>query len=383
LNDSSSAPPPKTSQAPTLNDSSSAPPPPRTSQAARIEQWITLAALAMLVVGCYFVLQPFLSAVLLAAILCFTTWPLFLHLQRFARGNVTLAAMMITLAVAFVVLAPFVIVGISLADNANQLLEQIKRLIDEGPPDPPPWVGQIPLIGEWVRSYWAGFAHDGAGALSELKQYAQPIRTFAIASGTALGRGVVELTLSILVAFFFYRDGERIAAHLTPSLDRIAGYRGRHYVDVAVATMRGVVYGLLGTAIAQGVLAAIGFWLAGVPAAPLLGLLTFFLSPVPVGPPLVWVPAAFWLFNHGETGWAIFMLIWGTGVVSTIDNILKPLIISQGSDLPFILVLLGVLGGVIAFGFIGVFLGPTLLAIGFALIQDWSENKNKAAADIV
>jgi len=147
--------------------------------------------------------------------------------------------------------------------------------------------------------------------------------------------------------------------------------------------MRGVVYGLLGTAIAQGVLAAIGFWLAGVPAAPLLGLLTFFLSPVPVGPPLVWVPAAFWLFNQGETGWAIFMLIWGTGVVSTIDNILKPLIISQGSDLPFILVLLGVLGGVIAFGFIGVFLGPTLLAIGFALIQDWSENKNKAAADIV
>src|SRR5262249_23041023 len=173
--------------------------------------------------------------------------------------------------------------------------------------------------------------------------------------------------------------GEAMSQRLAAGAGRLAGERGRHLIAVAAGTMRGVVYGILGTAIAQGVLAAVGFWIAGVPAAPLLGLATFFLSPVPVGPPLVWVPVAFWLFAQDHTAWGVFMLIWGTAVVSSVDNVIKPVIISYGSNLPFILVLLGVLGGVIAFGFIGVFLGPTLLAIGFALIQDWSEERRRIA----
>jgi len=352
--------------------------PQKSSLAARIEQLIVLAVLAVLIGGCYLVLQPFLSAALWAIILCCTTWPAFVRLQRITRGGVTLAALIVTLVVSLVVLAPFVIVGISLAENANQLLEQGKRIIDEGPPDPPAWVGQIPLIGERAQAYWASLAHDSAGVVAELRQFIQPLRTFALASGAAIVQGVLQLTLSILIAFFLYRDGEAVSRRLTATVGRIAGDRGRHLIGVAVATMRGVVYGILGTAIAQGVLAAIGFWLAGVPAAPLLGLLTFFLSPVPVGPPLVWAPAAFWLFSQGHTGWAIFLLIWGIAVVSSVDNVIKPLIISRGSNLPFILVLLGVLGGVFAFGFIGVFLGPTLLAIGFALIEDWSGEKDKA-----
>ena len=130
-------------------------------------------------------------------------------------------------------------------------------------------------------------------------------------------------------------------------------------LDVAGATTRAVVYGILGTALAQGVLMAIGLYIAGIKAAPLLGLVTFFLSPVPIGPPLVWIPAGLWLiFAQGETAWGIFLLVWGALVVSSVDNVLKPMIISRGSDLPFILVMLGVFGGVVAFGFIGVFLGP-------------------------
>jgi predicted PurR-regulated permease PerM len=119
--------------------------------------------------------------------------------------------------------------------------------------------------------------------------------------------------------------------------------------------------------------AYIGFAIAGVPGAVLLGFLTFLLSPVPIGPPLVWVPAMLWLFHEGQTGWAIFMGIWGFAVVSMIDNILKPLIISKGSDTPFILILCGVIGGAMVFGFIGVFLGPTLLAVTYRLIADWSQ----------
>ena len=344
----------------------------KSPRAVGVEQWIILAVLVVLVAGCYLVLRPFLSAALWAVILCCTTWPVFRHLQRLSHGRVTLAALVVTLVIALVVLAPFVIVGISLAENANQLLDQGKRFIDAGPPDPPAWVGQIPLVGEGANTYWASIAHDSAGLTADLKQYLLPLQAFAIASGAALAHGVLELALSIFIAFFFYRDGEAISQRLTASVGRIAGERGRRLIRVAVATMRGVVYGILGTAIAQGVLAGAGLWFAGVPAAPLLGLATFFLSPLPIGPPLVWAPAAFWLFHQGHTGWAIFMLVWGIAVVSSIDNFIKPLIISRGSNLPFILVLLGVFGGVIAFGFIGVFLGPTLLAIGFALIQDWS-----------
>jgi predicted PurR-regulated permease PerM len=182
----------------------------------------------------------------------------------------------------------------------------------------------------------------------------------------------LQLTLSVLIAFFFFREGDAMTRRLRAAIERIAPNRGARLLEVAAGTTRGVVYGILGTALAQGVLMAIGLMIAGIGAAPLLGLVTFFLSPVPIGPPLVWIPAAAWLFSHGETGLGTFMLLWGTLVVSMVDNFLKPIIISRGSNLPFVLVMLGILGGVVAFGFIGVFLGPVLLALGLALLKEWA-----------
>ena len=347
------------------------------AQIKPIERWITLAVLAVIVVGCYFVIQPFLSALVWAFILCCATWPVFMRLRAVVGGRAAVASMLMTLAIAAVLLAPFVIVGFSLADNARELIDAGRRFIAEGPPDPPAWVGGLPLIGPRVEAYWAGFAHDSARVLAELKNYIDPIRAFALASGEALLHGILLLALSVFIAFFVYRDGEAMTRRLLRTVERMFGARGRHLANVAAATTRGVVYGILGTALLQGILAAMGLWLAGVPAAPLLGLATFFLSPVPIGPPLVWIPAAIWLFYHGSTGWAIFLVVWGIAVVSSVDNVIKPLIISRGSNLPFILVMLGVFGGVVAFGFIGVFLGPTLLAIGFALLSDWSKEPDQ------
>jgi len=146
--------------------------------------------------------------------------------------------------------------------------------------------------------------------------------------------------------------------------------------------VRGVVYGILGTALVQAVMAGIGFVIAGVPGAALLALLTFFLSVVPLGPPLIWLPAAIWLFQQGSTGLGVFMLIWGLGV-SSVDNVVKPWLISQGSDLPFILIFFGVLGGALVFGFIGVFLGPTLLAVGFRLLEEWFSAARRDGEDSV
>jgi predicted PurR-regulated permease PerM len=137
---------------------------------------------------------------------------------------------------------------------------------------------------------------------------------------------------------------------------RLAGIRAEHLLRIARGTVTGVIYGILGTALAQGMLAAIGFAIAGVPAALLLGVATAFLSPIPVGPPLIWSGAAIYLFQQGQTGWAIFVILWGLLIVSTVDNVIKPLIISRGSSLPFAIVLLGVLGGAVAFGIIGLFM---------------------------
>jgi len=339
---------------------------------SRLDETITLVVLAVLVAGVFLVLRPFISAIFWAAVLAATTWPVFAWLRRRLAGRSGLAAAAATLLILVVVVTPFVVVGATLAENSGHVSEFIHGFIEHGPPDLPAWVNGIPLIGERVSAYWSSFAHDSSAMFVELRKFMEPIRDFALQGGAGVAAGLLQLTLSVLIAFFFFRDGDDIVLRLRGAVSRIAPERGLRMLQVALATTRAVVYGILGTALAQGVLMAIGLWIAGVKAAPLLGLATFFLSPVPVGPPLVWIPAGVILIAQGETGWGIFLFVWGALVVSSVDNFIKPMIISRGSDLPFILVLLGVFGGVVAFGFIGVFLGPVLLALGFAMIKEWA-----------
>jgi predicted PurR-regulated permease PerM len=344
---------------------------------SRVDQSLTLAVLAMLIIGCFFVLQPFITALVWAAILCTTTWPLYWRVTARLRDRSGLSAFVMVVLLALLMIAPFIVVGATIADNAALMAQWGRQLLESGPPDPPAWVARMPLIGTTVAAYWSSMAHDTAQLLVVLRDYVEPLRKFLVASGTSVVGAILQMTLAIFIAWFMFRDGHSIAGHLERVAQRIAGDRGIQLASVAAATVRGVVLGLLGTALVQGVVAAIGFWLAGIQAAPLLGLLTFFLSPVPIGPPLVWVPAGLWLIQNGQTGWGLFVLLWGALAVSTIDNIIKPLIISRGVDLPFVLVLLGVLGGAIAFGFIGIFLGPVLLAVGYALLMEWAASRGR------
>ncbi len=337
-----------------------------------IDRTLTLAVLVILIAGCFLVLQPFITAILWAAILCATIWPLYLHLRVRLGGRAGVSALLIVLLMALTVLAPFVIVGVTIADNADRVSDWAQALVKTGPPDAPGWVAGLPLIGEWAAATWGSFAHDTTRLFDEARKYFEPARKIVLASGTTIVSGILQLALSIFIAYFFLRDGDAIVERLHMAVARIAGERGRRLAGIAAVTVRGVVLGILGTALVQGVLMAVGLALAGIKAAPLLGLVTFFLSPVPIGPPLVWIPAGIILLNQGETGWGIFVLVWGAAVVSTVDNFIKPMIISRGSDLPFVLVLLGVLGGAIAFGFVGVFLGPVLLAVGYALLKEWA-----------
>ncbi|CAG4883044.1 AI-2E family transporter [Georgfuchsia toluolica] len=336
------------------------------------DRYLGFAALALLIVGCVVVLHAFLTALLWAVILVSVTWPAFAHLDRWLGHRRNFSALAMTCVVSLVMIAPFAVVTLGLVDNATQLSAAIGGQLERGLPDAPAWLIQIPLVGASLSDYWQNLAHDSSRLTDELQRLLPSAQHALLAAGKTLGSGLMQLTLSVFIAFFLFRDGEEVDRRAIAVASRVAGQRGRYLLEIASNTVTGVVYGILGTALAQGVLAGIGFAIAGVPGALLLGLATFFLSIIPVGPPLIWIGAALWLFQQGDTGWAIFVVLWGFFIVSMVDNIIKPLIISRGSSMPFVLVFLGVLGGVVSFGLIGVFLGPTLLAVGYRLLNEWS-----------
>jgi predicted PurR-regulated permease PerM len=338
----------------------------------RLDRSLAWGIPLVLLAGCFHVLRPFLSPLLWGVVLCFSCWPIFARLLKVLGNRRTLAALIMTLGMALVVLLPFLIVGLTLANNVEQFTTATRKWIETGlTPTPPAWVAKLPMVGERAADYWRDLAEDPKALWADVERYIKPVSAWLLKTGFALGGGLVQLALSIFIAFFLFRDGVAAAARLSAGVERVAGEQGRHLLTVAGNTVRGVVYGILGTALLQAIIAGIGFIIAGVPAAVLLALLTFFASIVPiVGTALVWLPAALWLFHVGSTGWGIFMLIWGFAVAN-LDNVVKPWLISQGSDMPFILIFFGVVGGAFAFGFIGVFLGPTLLAVGFRLVEAW------------
>ena len=333
---------------------------------------LPILALALLGAGCVLVLWPFLTALVWAAILVSTSWPAFQWLDRGVGGRRTLAACLATLLVTVVLLGPIVAVALALADNVSELGRAMSALVKDGLPDAPGWLSSLPLVGQSIHDFWQQFAHDGQRLMAALEKLAKPAQTAALAGGRVVATGVLDMAVSVFLAFFFFIYGEALAKRLHVALERLAGGRATHLLGIVRGTVTGVIYGILGTGLAQGVLAAVGFAIAGVPGAVLLGVATFFLSVVPVGPPLVWGGAAIWLFQDGQPGWAAFVAAWGFFLVSTVDNVIKPFIISRGASLPFAIVFLGVLGGVLAFGVIGAFLGPTLLAVGYRLATEWT-----------
>lgn len=197
-----------------------------------------------------------------------------------------------------------------------------------------------------------------------------------------LANGVLLFVLALFIAFFFYLYGDPIAARLRVILSRIAGTRADRLINVTGATVRGVVYGILLTAIVQGILTAFGLWLSGVPRPVLLGAVAGFLSVLPIGAPVVWIPAALWLMSSGHLGWGTFLAVYGVVAVSGADSVIRPWFIARGAQLPFLLTVLGVLGGALAFGLLGIFLGPVLLGIGYTLVNEWAEAENQEPVSI-
>ncbi|WPC07024.1 AI-2E family transporter [Pseudomonas benzenivorans] len=321
------------------------------------------------------VLAPFWSALFWAAVLAFASWPLMRLLTRWLNGRQATAAAVLTFCWIVLVAVPLVLLGFNLADHIRDATALIKGFQVEGLPPPPSWLAGLPLVGETLVSAWQTVDEQGSAFFATLRPYLGQVGNWLLARSAQIGGGMLELALSLALVFFFYRDGPRLAAFVHSLLDRLIGARAEHYLELVAGTVQRVVNGVIGTAAAQGLLAMIGFYIAGVPGALLLGIVTFVLSLIPMGPPLVWVPATAWLASQGEYGLAVFLGIWGFFVISGVDNILKPYLISRGGNLPLVVVLLGVFGGILAFGFMGLFLGPTVLAVAYSLLSDWVANK--------
>lgn len=345
---------------------------------ALLERYVWPAAVVLLAVACALVLRPFFSAILWSVILAFTTWPLYTRLRGRVGGRSNVAAGLMTTLIVLVLVVPIGFALVAVVTNAEPVIDMVRGWMERGLPDAPAWLLTVPGVGHGLHARWQAMAHDGAALSGLVKPLLGPAREAAILAGRALADGLFTLVVSAVICFFLYRDGEAAALRGRRLVERFAGEAALPLVGVAEGTIRGVVYGIIGTAIAQGALQAVGLLLAGVPGALLLGAVTVVLSLIPVGPPLVWGGAAVWLYLQEAHGWALFVLLWGALVVSTVDNVIKPLLISRGAQLPFVLVLLGVLGGVLAFGFIGVFIGPTLLAVAYRLVMEWSQMRREA-----
>jgi predicted PurR-regulated permease PerM len=338
-----------------------------------IERWVGTAAVAVLALACLLILRPFISAALWAAILCFTTWPLFTRLKANLGGRPAIAASLATLVLSAIIIAPVAILVSRLSGNVADIIEATRKFVHEGSA-PPAWVASLPLIGSRLAAYWSQLSESSANRFSEIVKWLPTLQQAVLGSGRALAAGVFQIVLSLLMVFLFYRHGEAAANRLMFTIDRIGGAEGNHLLGVAGTTMRAVVYGVLGTALLQGVLAGTGFMIAGVPGAALLGFFTFVVAVIPGGPLLVAAPAIFWLYHRGSAEWAVFIGVWIL-IVGNLDNVVRPFLISRGgANTPLVLVILGVLGGAIAFGLIGLFLGPTLLAVGYSMFDEWSSD---------
>ncbi len=350
-----------------------------TMHARRTARLVGIAALAALAVACLLVLRPFISALLWAVIIVFSTWPVFAFLRENGRFSAGGAAAVMVGAMFLVVGLPLVLAAPTSRDEVEALTASIEALLVDGLPGLGAWLAGLPVVGGWIRGWLGDAEFDLLGLAGLLRPYAGTITQQSVTVLLAVLSGLAELLLAILLAFFFYRDGPAMAHRVTALMAKLGGATGIRMLQLAADVTRGVVWGLVGTAVAQGVLSGIGLAMAGVPQPVLLAVVAGVISILPVGAPLVWIPASLWLFTQGQTGWGIFMTLYGALVISSVDNFIRPWAIARGANLPLLLTLLGALGGVFAFGFLGLFLGPVVLAVGYTLLLEFAGGRQEKA----
>jgi predicted PurR-regulated permease PerM len=340
---------------------------------------LTLTVLAVLFLGgliiaSLWVLKPFLGPLTWATMIVVATWPMMLRVQRVVGNRRWLAVTIMTVIQLLVLIVPLSAAIITIVANINTIGDWIKALGDFKVPPPPSWLATLPVVGDSALQVWQEVATEGVEVLAaKLAPYAGSLSRQFVSEIGNFGVVFVQFLLTVILAAILYAGGEHAADWTRRFGARLAGRRGEHMVALSGQAIRGVALGVVVTALVQAVIGGIGLAIAHVPFAAVLTAVMFMLAVAQLGAAPVLVIAVIWLYWSGSAGWGTFLLV-VTVIVSTLDNFLRPVLIRKGADLPLLLIFAGVIGGLIGFGLIGIFLGPMLLAVTYTLLGAWVED---------
>jgi predicted PurR-regulated permease PerM len=351
--------------------------PPPSSDLPRIT--LGVVALVAMTGASIWVMLPFFAAVVWAAMIVIATWPVLVAVQARLGGRRGPAVAVMVLALLALLVAP-TWVGIStIADNAETVGKFFHSLSTDGLPPPPDWLGRVPVVGERLATSWQGMAGSPESLIARIQPHMKEAASWAAARVGGIGTTLVQLVLTVIISGILYASGEGAGHGVLRFLRRLAGERGESSGQLAAKAVRAVALGIVVTALAQTLVAGAGLALAGVPHAGLLTAVVFVLCIAQVGPLLVVGPAAIWLFTSGAAGRGTVLLVFAL-VAVTLDNVLRPVLIKKGADLPLLLIMAGVIGGVLAFGIVGLFVGPVLLAVTWTLLVAWVADLDRVPA---
>ena len=353
---------------------------PGTGLASASRQDLARVLLAVLSIGLLiaislWVLLPFLGAMVWGVAIVAATWPLMLRLQALLFGRRSLAVLLLTVLLLLILFIPLSLVVGAIVKNASEIIAWVRALGSFQLPPPPDWLVNLPVVGTRLGQVWQHIAGSGIEQLAkEAAPYAATVAAWLIGQIGNLGMVVVQFLLTVAVTAIFYLNGEAAARLVLRFGYRLAGERGVNVMQLAGRAIRGVALGIVVTALVQSALGGIALVIAGVPFAALLAAVMFVLCIAQIGPMLVLVPAVIWLYWNGDAGGGTFLLV-STAAVGTMDNFLRPFLIKKGADLPLLLIFGGVIGGLFAFGLIGIFVGPVVLAVTYTLLDAWMNDQ--------
>jgi predicted PurR-regulated permease PerM len=332
---------------------------------------LAIMAIFALIAASFWVLRPFIPALIWSTTIVIATWPLMTRVQRLLWNRRALAVATMTLALLLLFFVPLTMAIATVVDNADTVLEWIRTLTSYRPGDPPAWLVGIPLVGARLADVWRELVGNGAGPLmSKITPYIGTVASRLLREAGAVGGVALDFMLTVAVSAILYAYGETAGSAVLRFSRRLAGERGEHTARLAAASIRGVALGVVVTAVVQSVLGGIGLAVVGIPAATLLTAVMFLLAIAQIGVIPVLLPAVIWLFWTDSIAWGAGLLVW-TAFVGTMDNFLRPWLIQKGANLPLLLIFTGVIGGLVSFGLVGIFIGPVVLAITYTLLGAW------------
>jgi predicted PurR-regulated permease PerM len=339
-----------------------------------LPRWtLPLAALTLLVAGAYLVLRPFLIPILWAGILVYATHPLFHRLRRVVPRSNDVASLLMTAGLIVLLFGPVALIGLALSAELSAAVQLIRELSAQDHARLLARVADIPLAGPLVAGRLEVLIRDPAVLRETLLQLAQGSSGLLREMAGGAARNVGKVGIALVTVFFLYRHGEAIAVQIRRAAVQLGGERVVDYLAPVTRTVNAVLFGLILTALAQGLLAGVAYAVAGLPGPALLGAATALLALIPFGAPVIWGPAGAYLLLQEQWLPGLGVLLWGLLVVSLVDNLIRPMVISATTRVPFLLVFFGVIGGAMAFGLIGLFLGPIILSVLLTIWREWTE----------